>query len=180
MRHHHYQNGSVNDFMIQTLTPDTLSKTTPLLIKPHFESLVDNKNHLLTLLLLSKAASDVRQQQKHGTSTNKRFLHMDISFRPLSGFPIPAASSASSCVCGAGPDITLTLQSSKACDQTKHTPQQTESCCSRVPEHVLHQIFHMSANGKDHTGNVVYLLSTFSYYHRTNTNLAMVSYQTTQ
>ena len=33
-----------------------------------------------------------------------------MSFGPLSGIPIPAAKSASSCECGAGPFINFTLQ----------------------------------------------------------------------
>lgn len=39
--------------------------------------------------------------------------HMDISLGPLSGTPIPAAKSASSWVCGAGPIICFTLQYTK-------------------------------------------------------------------
>jgi len=40
-------------------------------------------------------------------------VHMDINFGPLSGIPIPAANSASSWVCGAGPAICFNLYKQK-------------------------------------------------------------------
>lgn len=52
---------------------------------------------------------------------------MDINFGPLSGMPIPAARSASSCVCGAGPAIIFNLQESEKA-QRKNNDNKLSLC----------------------------------------------------
>jgi len=133
--------------MIQALTPDP-HKNPLILMKPLLEQVSDITPSTNSISYWAKQLQmyDSKKNTVQVLTRGSLFLYMDMSFSPLSGIPIPAASSASSCVCGAGPDITFTLQSSKGHNYIQKTPQFIKLCYPRNPSYYI-RYFTCSASG---------------------------------